>query len=300
MSEQQPPYGARRVSGSYRLDVPRWVLLGILQRNVGTYSREMALVSYMLDVDAGTVKSIREYARIWGWSKKKVELQLPELREEVETWSGTTPEKGAARRGTARGQQGDSDGTEGGENGAESPNRGTARGQLRDSNGTHTKQPQPQKKNGGVGDAGAREGTGPPEAFEIDPFNPAFGYPQRDDVVAFAMQQGASAELADDLFHSFTAAGWKNKNDRMYEHWGHAIISAIRYRANRRTNGHAAHQPGSKPQSDYERRRAGVDLAEHERNLEAIRRGDIGLTPRSEAPGSDAELEGRTAVRSAR
>jgi len=38
------------------------------------YDKVEAYVSLRIDLDSGEVKGLREYARIWKWSRKKVEL----------------------------------------------------------------------------------------------------------------------------------------------------------------------------------------------------------------------------------
>lgn len=280
MSEDQ----SKRVSGSYRLDVPRWVLLGLLQRHHGPYSRESALISYLLDVDAGTVKSIREYARLWDWSKKKVELQLPEIKAEVAAWLDASSSKAPASRGTVTGQLRDSDGTKTADDCTESTNSGTAGGQLRDSRGTHTKQPQPQKKTrtGVPVLVGAKASSARPESLdEVQSLWRDRGYVGGDDD-------------ADGFWNYYASNGWRVGKNPMKD-WRAAAANWNRNNK-QRTNGHAAHQRNHKPATDYERRRAGVGRDEIERNLEAIRRGDIGVAPRAGRSEPDPDLEGRVAV----
>ena len=275
MSEETSPYGGRRVSGSYRLDVPRWVLLGILQRHLGPYSREAALISYLLDVDAGTVKSIREYARIWDWTKKKVELELPRIREEIEDWRGeTAPGFKEHAKGTVGGQLGDSRGTKEAQTDAETTDRGTVTGQLRDSWGTHTIQPhpQPQKEEPPRPPTGGSKRSTRTVAPTVDEIIAAIELPAvlrterftarwlewvrvrlrmkrpADPVAMFRAQAEMAAEVGEAV--AFDAIGESLRNG-----W-----QGVFFERQRNGNGHAAHQPGhrsnGRQQSSNEKRLA--------------------------------------------
>ncbi len=57
-------------------------LVNALPRS-GAYSLVDAVLSYQVDVNNGTVKSLREYSRIWGWSVSKVTNLLRNKRGTV-------------------------------------------------------------------------------------------------------------------------------------------------------------------------------------------------------------------------
>lgn len=301
MSDERPPY--RRVSGDYQLGVPRAVLLALLHQHHGPYSHEQACISLMLDRDAGGEKSIRDYVRIWGWTKAKVEYNIGRVRGDVDRWEQarrTEPRPTLANR-TATGQQQDSQQDK--KRAKPYPiadSQDSEQDDYRTGHRTLTHHTHSQKEEeGGVGDAGAR---GPADS----PRNPALGFPQEREVIEFAVQHaGCDEETARDVFWSMTANGWKRKDGAMYPDWGHATINALRYRRNRNgSNGHGSHQQasGGKPASSYERR-LNVDVATVARNLAGMANGRQGAgrtAPRDPAgpdpAGRDPELARRTAV----
>lgn len=302
MNDDQTP---KRISGSYQIPIPRDELLALLSEAHGPYSMARARLSLALDRDAGTEKSLREYARLWGWTKRKVEYNIGELRATVEHWETARSERRRTEprpsfkdhaKGTATGQLRDS---EGDKNTANLPRNGEVGDTLRDGygtgHGTHTKQSTiPEEEIQGVGVPRARRASDRGTSDE-SPRNPANGFPQEEEVVEFAMAHGSpDQETAKDVYWSMMANGWKGKNGEMYPDWGHAVINALRYRKTK--NGNAAHQPNAKPPSDFERRRRGVDQSTVDANLERIRRGDFGFAARDVSAGSDPDTAGRTPV----
>lgn len=73
----------------YLYNLPRNVLIHLLRsesRSKG-YSDAAVRVSMLLDVDAGQVKSQRDYANIWGWSRNKVRYHWTEIWHDVALWA---------------------------------------------------------------------------------------------------------------------------------------------------------------------------------------------------------------------
>lgn len=78
--------GSKTISASYRLDAPRWVWLAVISSVPKPFPRAAAMLSLRLDLDAGAEKSIRDYSRIWGWTRYAVESNLADMRAEVSIW----------------------------------------------------------------------------------------------------------------------------------------------------------------------------------------------------------------------
>lgn len=307
MSEETSPY--RRVSGDFQLGVPRAVLLALLHQHHGPYSHEQACISLMLDRDAGGEKSIRDYVRIWGWTKAKVEYNIGRVREDVDRWEQarrTEPRPPLANRTAAGQQQDNQQDKKRATHDAIDDSQDSEQDDSRTGYRTLTKHTHSQKEEEGCGgDAGARGPAGAPR-------NPANGFPQEAEVIAFAMQHaGCDEEAARDVFWSLTANAWKRKDGEMYPDWGHATINALRYRKNRNGAGHGSHKQapppaGGRQRSAYDQRVAtssGEGLDRIKRNLADMAEGrqrpgraTPGESPRADAAGSDAELEGRTPV----
>lgn len=290
------------MSGDFQLGVPRAVLLALLHQHHGPYSHEQACISLMLDRDAGGEKSIRDYVRIWGWTKAKVEYNIGRVRGDVDRWEQarrTEPRPTLANK-TAAGQQQDSrqdkkrakpDAITDSQDSEQDDHR---TGHRTLTNHTHS---QKEEESGGP-----REREALPE---INPWDPVMGYPQEADVVRYAIEQGADPEMAAEIYSGFVSAGWHDWRNAPIRHWGHAVLNSIRSKNRRsKTNGHAAHQPNTpgKPGSSYERR-LNVDVATVARNLAGMANGRQGTgraapgdAPGASGAGGDAELAGRTAV----
>lgn len=107
------------------MSVPSYVLrrLVSLEEAHGTFSEAGASAMLALDAEAGRTRSVRDYARLWNWSKSRVQRALDELRDDL----GLCESKMADL-----GQQRDSSGTENADCEPEREISGTRAGQQRD------------------------------------------------------------------------------------------------------------------------------------------------------------------------
>lgn len=77
--------------GSFLYPIPRSVLVALLRSESSEegFSDPAVRVSLFLDVDRGRIKSQRDYADIWGWSRSKVRYHWDDIRRDVIDWASS-------------------------------------------------------------------------------------------------------------------------------------------------------------------------------------------------------------------
>ncbi len=230
-------------------------------RDAEPFSFEAAAVSYMLDEEQvvrgrSSQPSVRDYARLWGWSKTRVERTIPELQAQIADWrsafgrlrSGDANDDGppdsavnfTGFRGTPVGQRWDTFGTKNEESEAESAKCGTRLGQQWDSCGTHTIQLYNaltlQEENTHTNTRGRARGseeenrretagtndrqppTSPPDA-DSQPYDPQTSPPTLDDVLAAAAVDGVAPDTATKFFELYASQGWVTASGTPLRNW---------------------------------------------------------------------------------
>jgi hypothetical protein len=116
--------------------VPIAVLAKLLEMAIGSgkkFDKELAMADIIFHADKDAHRTIRDYAKRWGWSKSNVERFLHEVNPE-----GGSEQKPETEGGTKVGQVWDKFGTKNGDFEQDSENLGTSLGQVWDKFGTST------------------------------------------------------------------------------------------------------------------------------------------------------------------